>query len=187
MEREMCGYLEWNLNVQGEEVLAFEAAVRAEHGAKALSKASSSSHSSDGSITVSAPGPSAYPTPDTTPDPRSRPIRPVPSPYKNKASYQHHIPSAPPSPPASPAYRLHSSHQHSPAPTFTASASSSLASSPASDDCKTPSPVALASTSSTYAPPKSLDMTRAFEASSRQRQHSSGVNLAGYSQTMSAW
>jgi hypothetical protein len=26
MEREMCGYLEWNLNVMGEEVIEFEAA-----------------------------------------------------------------------------------------------------------------------------------------------------------------
>jgi len=180
MEREMCGYLEWNLNVQGEEVLAFEAAVRAEHGAKALSKVPSSC-SSDCSITVSAPGPSSYPTPDTTPDPQARPIRPVPSPYKNKSSYhQHHPSSAPPSPPASPAYHLHPSH-HSPAPPFTASASSSLVSSPASDDCKTPSPIALASNSASRGQPKSIDMTRAFEATSRQIQHSSTVNLAGYS------
>jgi hypothetical protein len=186
MEREMCGYLEWNLNVTGEEVEAFEAEVRMEHGPKAISKASSSSHSSsDGSVTVSAvPGSSCYPTPDTTPDAQSRPIRPVPSPFKNKSSYQSTTLSAPPSPPASPAY-LHPSHHHSPAPHFTASASSSLASSPASDDCKTPSPVALAS-SATRCPPKSIDMSRAFDGR-HQRQHTSAVNLSGYPVNVGAW
>jgi hypothetical protein len=35
MEREMCGYLEWNLNVLGEEVIEFEVSVRAEYSTEA--------------------------------------------------------------------------------------------------------------------------------------------------------
>ena len=124
MEREMCGYLEWNLNVTGQEVLEFEARIRAEHGPKAVARPSSSGSSEDVMR-------NSYPTPDTTPDPMSRPIRPVPSPYKSKTSYQPRSASTLPSPP------------DSPAPHFASSNSSSLQSSPASDDCKTPSPVAV--------------------------------------------
>jgi hypothetical protein len=35
MEREMCGYLEWNLNVLSEEVIEFEASLRAEYSTEA--------------------------------------------------------------------------------------------------------------------------------------------------------
>jgi hypothetical protein len=121
MEREMCGYLEWNLNV-GPEVAEFEARVRAEHGPR--------------------PAPTSFladaffPTPEASP----RPIRPVPSYRKYSAAPAPAPAPAPvsaafPSPPASPAYHL--------SPPSFASANSSLASSPASDDCKTPSPVAM--------------------------------------------
>lgn len=146
MEREMCGYLEWNLNVQGEEIAEFEARVRADHGPRAVAKASSSSHSSESPIIVVPSPAAAYPTPETTPNTvASRPIRPVPSPYKNRPSYREQVAAAItslPSPPASPRYL----RAHSPPPHF-ASANSSLASSPASDDCKTPSPVAVTASS----------------------------------------
>jgi hypothetical protein len=146
MEREMCGYLEWNLNVQGEDIAEFEARVRAEHGPRAVAKPSSSSTSTDSPIIIASSPAAAYPTPDTTPNPvASRPIRPVPSPYKNRPSYREQVAAATslPSPPASPHHYLRA---HSPPPHF-ASANSSLASSPASDDCKTPSPVAVTSSS----------------------------------------
>jgi hypothetical protein len=67
MEREMCVYLEWNLNVQGDEIVDFGARIRSEHGSKALAASSPS------------PGPTsvlpvnAYPTPGMTRD-RSQPI-----------------------------------------------------------------------------------------------------------------
>lgn len=164
MEREMCGYLEWNLNVGGEEVLEFEAKIRAQHGARAVARPSSSASSSSDSCHASVivtPATSIYPTPETTPDvSQSRPIRPVPSPYKNRSSYHHQqasqsqpnlqqhsvtvtAASGLPSPPASPTYL----HAHSPQPPHFASAMSSLQSSPASDDCKTPSPVAVTDSS----------------------------------------
>jgi hypothetical protein len=157
----MCGYLEWNLNVGGEEVLEFEAKVRAQHGHRSSSRgqttstgstsSSRSSGSTDASIIVT-PASSVYPTPDHTPDvsSSSRPIRPVPSPFK-RPSYQssqpqrphhHTAPTAlgiPPSPPASPHYL----HAVSPQPPHFASATSSLQSSPASEDCKTPSPITV--------------------------------------------
>ncbi|ORY33962.1 hypothetical protein BCR39DRAFT_577668 [Naematelia encephala] len=181
MEREMCGYLEWNLNVMGDEVLEFEARVRAEHGPKAVARASSSSScggasSSEASVVVSAPH--SYPTPETTPDPStSRPIRPVPSPYKSKPSFQAAA-LALPSPPCSPHQYLHPAH--SPQPPHFASASSSLQSSPASDDCKTPSPIAVTSSAagSSVRHGKGVDMSRAFE--SRSRQHSSNLALSNY-------
>ena len=149
MEREMCGYLEWNLNVQGEEIAEFESRLRSDHGSAAVVSRPSSSH-------YESPAPPApavsvpYPTPDTTPNPAMsfRPIRPVPSPYKNRASYQTVAAASLPSPPASPRHYLRPTPAHSPAPHF-ASASSSLTSSPASDDCKTPSPVAVTATSRT--------------------------------------
>ena len=147
MEREMCGYLEWNLNVQGEDIAEFEARVRADHGPRAAFKASSSSPSTDSPIIVVPSPAAAYPTPDTTPNPvASRPIRPVPSPYKNRPTYREQVAAAAslPSPPASPHHYLRA---HSPPPPHFASANSSLASSPASDDCKTPSPVAVTSSS----------------------------------------
>ena len=165
MEREMCGYLEWNLNVSGEEVTSFESTIRADHGPRAVTRSSSSSASSvDYPITVSSPA-AAYPTPETTPNPQtsSRPIRPVPSPYKHK-SYQRDPAASLPSPPASPHHYLRPAVAHSPPPHF-ASASSSLASSPASDDCKTPSPVAIASSRPT-------GKEALYE--SRSRQHSVG-------------
>lgn len=133
MEREMCGYLDWNLNVSGEEVAEFEARVRAEHGPvrrSATSEVSLASVSPAVSVAGSSSAAAAYPSPKSTPDP-SRPIRPVPAPYKRSAF---------PSPSHRNAY-LHPSHI-SPQPPALSSASSSLASSPASEDCKTPSPVA---------------------------------------------
>lgn len=133
----MCGYLEWNLNVEGKEVADFEARIRAEHGAMAVARASSSGGSSGGPSFISTPV-HAYPTPETTPDP-ARPIRPVPSPYRSRPSYRDQPAPAQtfPSPPSSPHHAYHLSPPHF------ASANSSLASSPASDDCKTPSPVAV--------------------------------------------
>ncbi|KAI9639767.1 uncharacterized protein MKK02DRAFT_40092 [Dioszegia hungarica] len=145
MEREMCGYLEWNLNVAGPEVLDFESRVRAEHGAGAVAReTSSSSSSSSGTSSLYATPVHSYPTPDTTPDP-SRPIRPVPSPYKSRAAYREPQPSRAtfPSPPASPQHSHHAHHSYHLSPPHFASANSSLVSSPASDDCKTPSPVAV--------------------------------------------
>ncbi len=145
MEREMCGYLEWNLNVAGEEVISFENSIRADHGPRAVARAPSTSSSSCSDIPVTVSAAAAYPTPETTPNPQvsSRPIRPVPSPYKHK-NYQSHPAPTLPSPPTSPRHYLRPHPSHSSPPQF-ASASSSLASSPASDDCKTPSPVAIAS------------------------------------------
>ncbi|KAK8864404.1 hypothetical protein IAR55_001652 [Kwoniella newhampshirensis] len=194
MEREMCGYLEWNLNVSGPEVIEFEAKIRAEHGPKAASRAgSSSSLVSEPSVVVTAAPAKLYPTPETTPDPQvsSRPIRPVPSPYKNR-SYQtssssssSSSASAFPSPPTSPAHHL------SPQPPqFASSANSSLVSSPASDDCKTPSPVTVASSKSSsrlphHPHPKSFDMTRAFEG--RTRSHAVNVHLTGEPIHVGGW
>ncbi|EJT51279.1 hypothetical protein A1Q1_07522 [Trichosporon asahii var. asahii CBS 2479] len=139
MEREMCTYLEWKLNVTGEEVAEFEARVRAEHGPVRRSATSEVSMASvspavsvaGSSSAAAAAAAAAYPSPKSTPDP-SRPIRPVPAPSKRGSSA---FPS-----PAHNAY-LHPSHI-SPQPPALSSASSSLASSPASEDCKTPSPVA---------------------------------------------
>ncbi|WWC70198.1 uncharacterized protein I206_104148 [Kwoniella pini CBS 10737] len=194
MEREMCGYLEWNLNVAGDEIVDFEAKIRSEHGPRAVARAStaSSSSSSAGSVIVPIPVVSAsrsYPTPETTPDPQpsSRPIRAVPSPYKARATYQPQQ-SAFPSPPISPV-----SHHSSPHPPhFTSSASSSLQSSPASDDCKTPSPVTLTgqhhhhhSKSSTRLPAKGFDMTRAFE--SRSRSHAVNMHLSNEPIHVGGW
>ena len=186
MEREMCGYLEWNLNVHGDEVVDFEVRTRAEHGPQAVAKAGSSS-SSECSTLVTPPV-SVYPTPETTPDPpmASRPIRPVPSPFKNKPTYHPHLASALPSPPTSPHQYLHA--PHSPQPPHFASGSSSLASSPASDDCKTPSPVGVVSargSSSRDFSHKAVDMSRAFEG--RQRQHASNINLTGYPINVGGW
>ncbi|KAK4687348.1 hypothetical protein P7C73_g2763, partial [Tremellales sp. Uapishka_1] len=172
MEREMCGYLEWNLNVSGEEVLDFEAKIRADHGHKTVGSRAPSS-SSEGSIIVTTPT-TSYPSPESTPDPQasSRPIRPVPSPYKYRPTSRHVVSSAFPSPPCSPS---------SPHPPYFASANSSLASSPASEDCKTPSPVAVTGPASRQSKP--IDLSRAFEARSRQHQHSSD----GYAINVGAW
>lgn len=139
MEREMCGYLEWNINVSGEEVAEFEALVRAEHGPRSIasvrmSSAVSEAPSSVGTIPHSAAA-AAYPSPEATPNaPATRPIRPVPTPYKRSHSA---FPS--------PASTRNPYLNVSPQPPALASASSSLASSPASEDCKTPSPVAMVS------------------------------------------
>lgn len=139
MEREMCGYLDFALNVSGEEVAEFEAYVRAEHGPARRSATSDVSMASV-SPAVSATGSSsaaaaaaaaAYPSPKSTPN-SSRLIRPVPGSSSRGGSA---FPS-----PSRNAY-LHPSHI-SPQPPALSSASSSLASSPASEDCKTPSPVA---------------------------------------------
>ena len=103
MEREMCGYLEWNLNVAGPELESFEKKVRVEHGPRHV-------------VNV-------YPTSS-----EHRLIRPVPT-FRRSTVV---VPSAAPSP----------ADYHLSPPSF-ASANSSLASSPASDDCKTPSPIAV--------------------------------------------
>lgn len=157
MEREMCGYLEWNLNVGGDEVLDFEARIRAEHGPNAVMapKAASSASSLDlppvASSSSSSPAVAhGYPSPETTPDP-TRPIRPVPSAYRHKPSASlssRQQQQAFPSPPHSPEQHHHylsAAHASPQPPQFSNSANSSLASSPASDDCKTPSPVAVTS------------------------------------------
>lgn len=171
MEREMCGYLEWNLNVGGEEVIAFEQSVRAEFGPRAVAK---SSMSDDMPPMVAKPL-NVYPTPDTTPDVAStRPIRPVPSPYKHKSYTQNPITTTAaglPSPPASPHYT------HSPQPPHFSSNTSSLQSSPASDDCKTPSPVAVGPSVHSRIPHKGVHN---YESTSSRRTHSSQINMSSY-------
>ncbi|WVR07051.1 hypothetical protein IAU60_004090 [Kwoniella sp. DSM 27419] len=165
MEREMCGYLEWNLNVGGEEVLDFEARIRSEHGPRASARSALPPTSSPVESMVPSAVARPYPTPDTTPDPTNRPIRPVPSPYKPRA-YQHETAFL--SPPISP--------EHHASPHFTSSADSSLASSPASDDCKTPSPVTV--TARATRPSKGFDMTQVFDTA-RSRSHAVNVGLTG--------
>ncbi|OWZ62514.1 hypothetical protein AYX14_05372 [Cryptococcus neoformans] len=164
MEREMCGYLEWNLNFGEREMLEFEMDLRALHGPRAVARASSGS-SGRSEIAMADSPCESYPTPETTPDPQvsSRPIRPVPSPYKTR-SYSHVPPMVPafPSPPLSP----HHAHL-SPQPPRLSSANSSLQSSPASDDCKTPSPITVMATTRSIPCTKSFDMAKAFEASAR--------------------
>lgn len=179
MEREMCSYLEWNLNVMGDEVVDFEARIRAEHGPGAVPH--SASLSPEGS----------YPTPESTPDPQmvARPIRPVPSPYKNKSSYQ--APPNPvtlPSPPPSPGHYYQS--PHSPQPPPYTSAYSSLASSPASDNCKTPSPVTQTSSGSSACSriqsAKGVDVSRAFDG--RHHRHpATNITLSGYQINVGGW
>ncbi|TYJ56978.1 hypothetical protein B9479_002257 [Cryptococcus floricola] len=159
MEREMCGYLEWNLNFDEREMADFEASTRTEHGPEAVVRASSGS-SGRSEASFVAPPAKSYPTPENTPNPQvsTRPIRPVPSPYKTRV-YQHSQASAAafPSPPPSPTHGE---------PPHLSSANSSLQSSPASDDCKTPSPVAVTATNRGPHPhAKSFDMTKAFEVS----------------------
>jgi hypothetical protein len=130
MEREMCVYLEWNLNVQGDEIVDFEALIRSEHGSKALAASSPS------------PGPTsvlpvnAYPTPGMTRD-RSQPIQQVPSPYMSRPQQVVQSQISLPSPPVSSAHHLLSSAL-TPQPPHFATAIASLASSPVSDDCRTP-------------------------------------------------
>lgn len=193
MEREMCGYLEWNLNVGGEEVIAFEANVRAEFGPRAVansSRSDESSASSSASASASAgyhmskPVHHVYPTPDTTPD-VSRPIRPVPSPYKHKSyTQQPTISSAAglPSPPASPQYEP---------PHFSSSTASSLQSSPASDDCKTPSPVAVVPSSHHARIPSKggvhEPVSRYEPVGGIRRQHNSHINLSSYPVNVAGW
>lgn len=164
MEREMCGYLEWNLNFGEREMLEFEMDLRALHGPRAVARASSGS-SGRSEIAMADSPCKSYPTPETTPDSQvsSRPIRPVPSPYKTR-SYSHVPPMVPafPSPPLSP----HHAHL-SPQPPRLSSANSSLQSSPASDDCKTPSPITVMATTRSIPCTKSFDMAKAFEASAR--------------------
>jgi len=182
MEREMCGYLEWNLNVMGDEVVEFEEKVRAEHGPEAVAKAKM--YPSDGSVMVSALS-SFYPSPETTPDPQmvARPIRPVPSPYKNKSAYRPLSATSLPSPPVSPFHYLHPSH--SPQPPHFASGSSSLTSSPASDDCKTPSPVAHPLNGSSHIRhQKAMDVSRAYDGRPRQ---SANITFSGYPLNASSW
>lgn len=196
MEREMCGYLEWNLNVGGEEVVSFEQNVRAEFGPRAVAR-SSSSHSdeSSGHSVASASYPrqqhqNVYPTPDTTPDVAvSRPIRPVPSPYKHKSYTQHPTVSHAaglPSPPASPQYT------HSPQPPHFSSTNSSLQSSPASDDCKTPSPIAIASSGQHHhariqSKHEPSQLARYESAPGVRRQHASHTNLSSYPINVGGW
>jgi hypothetical protein len=130
MEREMCVYLEWNLNVQGDEIVDFEALIRSEHGSKAIAASSPS------------PGPTsvlpvnAYPTPGMTRD-RSQPIQQVPSPYMSRPQQVVQSQISLPSPPVSSAHHLLSSAL-TPQPPHFATAIASLASSPVSDDCRTP-------------------------------------------------
>ncbi|WVO16292.1 hypothetical protein L204_103967 [Cryptococcus depauperatus] len=161
MEREMCGYLEWNLNFTEREMLAFEAALRAEHGPRAVARAGS------GSSGRSEAAGGLYPTPETTPDPVvvSRPIRPVPSPFKSRSFHSSNLSF--PSPPLSPQ------------PPHLTSASSSLQSSPASDDCKTPSPVAVPSARSSMPHGKGYDMGKAFERNGRVHGRRTGKTVDG--------
>ncbi|WVQ82381.1 hypothetical protein IAT38_004509 [Cryptococcus sp. DSM 104549] len=166
MEREMCGYLEWNLNFAPREVEDFEAALRAEHGPRAVARASSGGSTSaqseaSSSSAAAQPARSSYPTPETTPDAQvsARPIRSVPSSFKNRP-YQTQPVAPQASAPSPPPF----SHQISPQPPHLASANSSLQSSPASDDCKTPSPVAVTAANPVSRHAKSFDFTRTHAA-----------------------
>lgn len=196
MEREMCGYLEWNLNVGGEEVVSFEQNVRAEFGPRALvsrSSMSDDSTTSAPSYPLTKPVHHVYPTPDTTPDVAgSRPIRPVPSPFKHKSYTQAHptISTAAglPSPPVSPQY------SHSPQPPHFSSNTSSLQSSPASDDCKTPSPVAVLPSAHHHhhsrIPSKGVHhdaMPRYESVGGVRRQHGSQINMSSYPINVGGW
>ena len=186
MEREMCSYLEWNLNVMDDQVVEFEARIRAESEPKPLVKPSRLVPS-DRSLPAPSDLSYMYPTPETTPDQHmaARPIRPVPSPYKTKTPRRQLSASILPSPPASPQNHYHASHS----PPRFASADSSLASSPASDDCKTPSPVAHmsagSSASSRMYSSKPIEMYPGFDA--RQRQHSSDIALNSYPIHVGEW
>lgn len=198
MEREMCGYLEWSLNVEGQEVADFESRIRQEFSPKPVVAASSSSASACGPAPVphlSSHGSSAYPSPETTPDPNGngassraypeRPIRPVPSPHRPSrvgAVAKPTAASAYISPPLSPTSRpsYHSSHSHYLRPTHlspndsmpTSSASSSLVSSPASDNCRTPSPVAITSAAPVSRKP--------IEAAAQYRYTPSSVSVGSH-------
>jgi hypothetical protein len=157
MESEMCVYLEWKLNVGGEEVLEFEAKIRVQFGLRLNSSRKTpfngtSSHSSDsyGASAIVTPASSVYPTPDLTPSiAESRAIRHVLSPAEHPSYHisqrqppHHHIaPAAPSIPPSPPAFTCFI-HVQSPQPPPYISATSSLQSSPASEDCKTPFSIA---------------------------------------------
>jgi hypothetical protein len=137
MEREMCGYLEWNLNVMGEEVIEFEASVRAEYSAEALVKASCPASSAthlgvpmvngcstarDQSGPLSAVPACAFPLHGL--------VDPGTAAAPSRISIVH----------PSPAAVLQDDY---PLPPHLTSSNSSLVSSPASQDCKTPSPCAV--------------------------------------------
>lgn len=65
----MCGYLEWNLNFGDREMLDFETDIRALHGPKATTRASSGSSGRPEIAFTDSPCKS-YPTPEATPDPQ---------------------------------------------------------------------------------------------------------------------
>ncbi|GFZ43055.1 hypothetical protein JCM24511_00773 [Saitozyma sp. JCM 24511] len=133
MEREMCAYLEWNLNVQGDEVVEFEACIRAEHGSAAVAASSPSS------VPVFTPALNAYHTPEMTLD-RSQSIQPAPSVYWSRPQRVVQIGLSFQAPRITQAEHLHNS-ELCPQPPCICTATSSLTSSPVSDYCKTPSAV----------------------------------------------
>jgi hypothetical protein len=131
MERELCAHLEWNLNVQGDEIVEFEARIRSEHGSKSIAASTPS------------PGPTsvlsinAYSGPGMKGDPnRSEQIQQVPSPYTLRPQQAVHSQISFPSPPLSSGYH-HRSLLTPQSPDCTSDISSP-ASSPLSDDCRTP-------------------------------------------------
>jgi hypothetical protein len=137
MEREMCGVLEWNLNVLGEEVIEFEASVRAEYGVEAPVKAScpasTATHFVVPKVNVCR-----------TPRDQSWPLLTVPT----CAFPLHGIADVGTAAPSRIIYIAHPPpaavlQNDSPPPPHFTSAESSLVSSPASEDCKTPSPFAV--------------------------------------------
>jgi hypothetical protein len=137
MEREMCGYLEWNLNVLSEEVIEFEASLRAEYSTEAP---------------VEAPRPAwranhlgvPMVTPCSTPRDQAGPLSAVPAyavplhglvdPRTATAPSGIFIAHPPPASVLQDDY---------PRPPCFTSGNSSVVSSPASLDCKTPSPCAV--------------------------------------------
>ncbi|RSH95826.1 hypothetical protein EHS25_000919 [Saitozyma podzolica] len=136
MEREMCGFLEWNLNVLGEEVIEFEASVRAEYGVEAPVKAScpasTATHFVVPKVNVCR-----------TPRDQSWPLLTVPT----CAFPLHGIADVGTAAPSRIIYIAHPPpaavlQNDSPPPPHFTSAESSIVSSPASEDCKTPSPFA---------------------------------------------
>jgi hypothetical protein len=137
MEREMCGYLEWNLNILGEEIIEFEASVRAYHGAEVVAKASSSASSATQFLLPMV-------KPYSTRRDQAWPFSTVPT-----CAFLLHgladVGTAAPSCEVSMAHPPPGAvlQNDSPSlPDFT-SADSSLVSSPASQDCKTPPPAAV--------------------------------------------
>lgn len=132
MEREICAHLQWNLNIQGDELSDFSARIRSEHGSNADVAALSAS------FQHIVPSVNSYLTPERTLN-ASQPSRQVPSAYSLRPQQVFQSQISFPSLTDSQLYRLPTT-PHSSQPVHFASAGSSLVSSPASY-WRSPSPV----------------------------------------------